>query len=154
LDIIKEKINYEGEVKQPKLRISSKKQSYLLQFCNKKMTSDFVSIGIKQNKSKTIEIPKINDKFFYHFLRGVIEGDGSIIRDEKRLFVFLNSASKIFLEQIANKINLTYKIREMKSGLYRLVYWNPHSEELCRRIYEDSEGIRLTRKYNKYIGIE
>ncbi len=153
LEIISKLIEYNGTIKETKMRECHKKQPYRLQLGAKELVEDFVKIGIHQNKSKTLEMPTINPEFFYHFLRGVIEGDGSIVRIKDRtdrLFVFLNSASLKFLEQIANMVDLPHKIRELKPGVYRLVYWDNKAKELCERLYKDSEGIRLTRKYLKY----
>ncbi len=151
LEIIAKLMNYNGQIKEYRMRKNQKKQSYLLFFNDKKLVDDFVKIGIRQNKSKSIQMPIINPEFFYHFLRGVIEGDGSIVSSDNRQFVFLNSSSKIFLEQIALVVNLPFKIREMKTGVYRLVYWDKHANELCIRIYKDSDNLRLERKYKKWL---
>lgn len=156
VDKCKDLIGYTGEVKLRKAKKEKFKDSYRLLITNKKMTKDLVDFGITPAKSKTIQLPKIDDEdLFYHFLRGVIEGDGSLVTSQeyikKRLFIFLNSASKEFLEKIAERIGLKYKIREKKKGVWRLIYWDNKAIELCERLYKDSDGIRLQRKYDKYL---
>lgn len=147
--------DYKEEIKvlKPRAGRNNRKQSYQLQLCSKILTEDIVRLGIKQKKSKTIEMPIISDEFFNHFLRGLIEGDGSIWYQKrclKSLYICLNSASLLFLEQLSDRINLKSNIRRMKPGLYRLNYCGESARELASRIYQDSEGIRLERKYQKY----
>lgn len=161
LDNFKTILGYSGEIKVSNKRKEHHKQAYRLTLSNKELVKDFVNLGIKQRKSRTIELPKINDVNFYHFLRGAIEGDGSIIvsKSEKspRLFVFLNSGSLKFLEQIKERVNLgnnkilTLTYKTAHEPIYRLVWSGKYAEELCERLYKDSDNLRLDRKYQKYL---
>lgn len=167
LEIIKRIIGYSGDIKLSTMRKTSKKQPYRLSISNKELVKDFVNLGIKQKKSRTIELPKIDDQNFYHFLRGVIEGDGSVVfnkyLDKRRnkitnkLFVFLNSGSLKFLEQIKERVNLgnnkilTLTYKTAHEPIYRLVWSGKYAEQLCSLLYKDSENLRLERKYQKYL---
>ena len=52
---------------------------YVLTFGNKKITSKILSFGITNNKTTNpIKIPNIPDNLFNHFVRGFIDGDGSV----------------------------------------------------------------------------
>lgn len=157
LDRFKEILGYSGQIKVSNKRQKHHKQAYRLNLKSRKLTQDFVNIGIKQKKSKTIGMPKIDQKYYYHFLRGLIEGDGSIILDKRqRLFVFFNSASKKLIDSISNLTDIkptsiiTLK-NEGYDNAYRLVWTDKKALELCEFLYKDSENLRLERKYQKYI---
>ena len=167
LENFKERMGYSGEIKTYAKEKPHHKQQYKFTIGSKKMVQDFVNIGIRQKKSKTIEMPKINDKYFYHFLRGLIDGDGSIVISEyytnkaktnkgTRIFVFLNSASKKLLDSISERCDIkpTNMITLRNEGYddcYRLTWTGQKALALCDLLYKDSENLRLTRKYNKYL---
>lgn len=56
----------------------TKKQAYRIQIANKNFYNFLLSIGLRQNKSRTLEALEIPGQFFGDFLRGLIDGDGSI----------------------------------------------------------------------------
>lgn len=43
---------------------------------SKKIVQDLEKLGITQNKSFTVKVPKFNPKYNSHFLRGLFDGDG------------------------------------------------------------------------------
>ncbi|MCU0666293.1 MAG: hypothetical protein MUF05_04265 [Candidatus Omnitrophica bacterium] len=53
-------------------------QAYYLQFSNKNLYEFLVAIGLKPNKSLSLGNLDVPEKFFVDFLRGLIDGDGSI----------------------------------------------------------------------------
>ena len=53
-------------------------QAYQIQIANVKFCNFRLSIGLFPNKSLTLQKINVPDKFFAHFLRGIIDGDGSI----------------------------------------------------------------------------
>lgn len=167
LDNFKTILGYSGEIKISNKRKAHHKQAYRLTLTNKELVKDFVNLGIRQKKSRTIELPEIDNQNFYHFLRGVIEGDGSVVvskyLDKRRnqitnkLFVYLNSGSLKFLEQIKERVNLgnnkilTLTYKTAHEPIYRLVWSGKYAEQLCSLLYENSENLRLDRKYQKYL---
>ncbi len=54
------------------------KRRYRIQIGSKKIFGDLLKLGITQNKSKTIKLPKIPQDYFADFLRGYFDGDGSV----------------------------------------------------------------------------
>lgn len=166
LDNFKRILNYSGEIKVCNKRKGHHKQAYKLNISNVKMTKGFVDIGIKQAKSKTIEMSKINKVYYYHFLRGLIEGDGSVINSKSydkrrnkyydRFFIFFNSASKKLIDSITEltEIKPTSTIVLKNEGYddaYRLVWADSKALALCKLLYKDSENLRLNRKYQQYL---
>lgn len=76
------------------------KRGYSVDFGSKEVKQFLISIGITPNKSKTLDIKIPLNR---HFVRGVIDGDGSIQkpRGYKGRTVTIVSGSKIFLQQIS-----------------------------------------------------
>ena len=58
----------------------TKNQAYRIQIANRSFYDFLLSVGLTQNKSLTLGALKIPNQYFADFLRGVIDGDGSIRR--------------------------------------------------------------------------
>lgn len=129
-------------------------------FCNKKIADDLRRYGLKGNKSLTLEWPNIEEKYYYSFLRGYIDGDGCIcIRKDKRFYVAVISAVP-FLLKMVDFINADCGIgfgivRGGKSKIHIASTSNRMNViKFLDRIYADNEGFpRLDRKYQKYLEI-
>lgn len=109
---------------------------------NNKIVKDLINLGVIPNKTKKIcAIPNI--PFKDDFIRGVVDGDGSIRKKTAYLTI---SGNKDFLLDIANYLQLPYKIYEDKS-IYGLHYKANEAHILERRLYQNSYYY-LDRKYN------
>ena len=121
---------------------------WIYQFTSRKLYYFMKNIGIKPNKSKTIEKVNIPDKYFNDFLRGIIDGDGSFYKRGGNYTVTIVSGSKRFLKwlrnKISNKLNLKGYIR-FNRNVYSLRYFKD-SQEIANYIYNG--GMCLTRKRN------
>ncbi|MFA5934636.1 MAG: hypothetical protein WC827_02005 [Candidatus Paceibacterota bacterium] len=132
-----------------------------------------VSIGLMSNKSKILGEIKIPDKFFIDFLRGHLDGDGSITTylDKyntrknikyiyKRLFVRFISVSRPHIEWLSNKIYENTKILgrihttkskiDNRSDLYTIKFMKKKSLELLPKIYYSKKLPTLSRKREIY----
>jgi len=54
------------------------KDTYRLQIGSKQIFNDLLKLGLTPNKSKTIDLPHVPDKYFAHFIRGYFDGDGNV----------------------------------------------------------------------------
>lgn len=127
---------------------------------NKHISEQLTNLGCMAQKSFIIAYPEwIDKKLGWHFIRGAMEGDGSLSRETKTLdwdFYILgtesicNSWKNIFEEagikatiKCASKTgNNTYKVK---------VKGNLVIEKICDLLYKDAdESIYLERKYQKY----
>ena len=98
-----------------------------------------------------------------HFLRGLFDGDGCItisnsgIKYKQTAIYFSSSLYQdwTFLENILKEVNVDYSIREMNDKLGSSSQLCIHKSEsiknICEFMYDDSENIRLERKYLKYV---
>ena len=145
-----------------------KKIAYRLQFSDVKLYRWLEKIGLHPNKSLTIGPLKINRKYFRDFLRGHLDGDGSIVHylDKyltplnpkyiyNRLFVYFISGSKPHIEWLRNEIVKAKKIhgsfnpRKNKSDYptYVLKFSTKEAKVLLNWIYYKPALPCLNRKF-------
>lgn len=166
LEKISKIVGYDGPIK--KIDINKykntasygKKTIHMLCINSIVATKKLSELGIHQNKTFNLELPKnISDENFYQFLRGVIEGDGSIVyttpktRKFGQLVISINSASLKFLEQIKNRIPFNcfiFKPNKDKK-VYRLSFYSSNAVSLGEKIYKDCEDNFLKRKREKFL---
>jgi hypothetical protein len=111
------------------------------------------SFGISKRKSLTLEFPNIPDEYFWHFVRGYFDGDGSIcLVKGKPVVSFVGSVS--FVEGLSaaihRKLNISKKLDYYYANTPKLVYCGVDARSVADQMYEHSEEIRLNRKFNRY----
>lgn len=137
-------LQYSGEIKiyEQSIGYASGSNYARLLIGNNKITEDLIKLGVEDHKTnKIVSIPNIPYKD--DFIRGYIDGDGSLRKDYPDLRICGN---KSFLESIADYFNLPYRLYKDKS-IYDLVFNRQASEYLEKRLYKDA-NYYLDRKYN------
>lgn len=129
---------------------------FRIQFSNVALYKFFNKIGITNNKSLTISQVEINVRFFADFLRGLLDGDGSISLSKHPESKFLQvkirfaSGSKNFLvwlmKNIKNETTVTGGFLVSVSRCWQLVYGKNDSQKLIRYMYSKDNIICLSRK--------
>lgn len=148
----------------------TKKQSYKFQFSDVNFYDFLVKIGLHPNKSLTIDKINVPNKYFRDFLRGHLDGDGSIIyyKDKyninknpryiyDRLFVYFISASEKHIKWLQESI---YKLigvqgslnkqawkEKNKTIIYRLKFSTKQAKVILNWIYYKPNLPCLLRKY-------
>ncbi len=133
-----------------------------IQIGSRTIFQDLLKLGMTPNKSKTIKIPNIPDKYSPHFIRGYFDGDGCAhlgkywAKDRnKERWVFnirFCSGSQRFLEGLQRNIREGgieggYLYDKQGKG-YDLVFSWKKGIDLCRFMYDNvSPGGYLLRKY-------
>ncbi|MFA5061566.1 MAG: LAGLIDADG family homing endonuclease [Patescibacteria group bacterium] len=130
---------------------------YVIQFGDVLFYKFLLSIGLMPKKSKTLGELNIPDKYFYDFLRGCIDGDGTIDsfrHPESKLPQFrirLVSASKPFLVWVKS---MTEKdgikgYFTVGGGIHVLAYAKRDSTKLVDLLYYSRFPASLERKYSR-----
>lgn len=132
-----------------------------VQFKNVIFYNFLLSIGLTPAKSKTIGRLKIPQKYFFDFLRGVFDGDGSTYsywdkRWKSSFMYYLTfvSASKLFIDWIRSEINesvacVGHITKDGKGSTYQLKYAKREAQIIIRKMYCSKKSIYLSRKYLK-----
>lgn len=134
---------------------------YRLRIQGQAIVDSFLSLGVTPRKSMTKEMPAgIPVELFYHFLRGVIDGDGSIIirgggesnlPDYVRLDLSIASGSKAFLEGLQAVVGGVVRHSGGQGhSSYKLEMSCSSAADLLNKVYADSDGMRLHRKFAKW----
>jgi len=72
LKLIKEQLKAEH-------KIAKKERGYHIQIRNRNIYNNLIKLGLIPRKSKIIEFPKLPKRYFSHFVRGLFDGDGSVV---------------------------------------------------------------------------
>lgn len=117
-----------------------------------------LSIGLMPNKTKTIGAIQIPDKYFFDFLRGHFDGDGSFYSywDSrwKSSFMFYTefiSVSKSHIDWLRGMIFNFIRIKghitkSINDSTYQLKYAKSESLKLLSNLYYNKNAICLSRK--------
>lgn len=133
------------------------KKYFVVQFGDINFYRFLLDIGLTPAKSKTIGALKIDNDFFSDFLRGCIDGDGSIRTarhpesQHPQLQLRLYSASPIFLKWIKEKINHNVPISggwiKPAVSIWVLAFGKSDSIKLINFLYYNNCKCYLERKY-------
>lgn len=138
----------------------SNKKYYRIQFGNINFYKWLLKIGLTPHKSKTIGKLKIPNKYFFDFLRGHFDGDGSFYSYwDKRwetsymFYTYFHSANyshiKWFRGQLKKFLNIWGSISFENNSVWRLKYAKEESGKILPRMYYSSKAPFLKRKYLK-----
>ena len=160
IEKIKKVLSYSGPMHQ-KLRFN-KKISYNLRICDRVIFDDLLKLGGTERKSLTIT-PRVHKSFITEFLRGFLDGDGSVyIRNTKypsKLAVIFYTASKPMAEFIhdnlkniiSNRFGTIYeRLSRYRNPFYSISLGHKASCELYSRLYKNT-NLYMERKHNKFI---
>jgi hypothetical protein len=82
-------------------KVSAESQTYSICFCSKEMYQDIQAHGGTPRKSRTIGFPYVPPELFPHFVRGVVDGDGTVSWNGDRPVLHIYSGSQPFLRDLA-----------------------------------------------------
>lgn len=131
------------------------KECAVLKIRNQKLADDLSKYGIIQNKTYVInKLPNIPEELEIHFLRGLLDGDGSIYRAKNKICIDFCSYHSNICEQfrkIANKFlseeNKNTNLVANYGTAYHIRFYKKDSvKQLATALYKDS-NYYLARKY-------
>lgn len=131
---------------------------------SKKMYLDLQNLGLTPQKSKSMKLPYIPQEYFPHFIRGYLDGDGSIYYDKPtplsniRLNTSFSCGSHNFLDKLQKSISQILGIKHQnvisnrkRRNAYCIRYSTKDSLKFLEYIYQNSvPETRLERKFRKY----
>ena len=140
----------------PKARGDGIRWYHRVQMGKKDLYQWLQTVGLTPHKSLTLGPLNIPDEYFADFLRGHLDGDGTIMRyqdsvfpNSLRLSMRFNSASRAHLNWLQTTVSRLwmlkgYQIRTTRE--FRLNYAKRASIELARRLYYTEDVPCLLRK--------
>jgi intein/homing endonuclease len=148
---------------------------FVMEFYNKQISQWFIDNQCIPKKSLVVKFPTIPTEFLFHFLRGVVDGDGCIRYSvstsggtTRRLRVTIATGSQEFAEALSNKLKefeiknfinrylpkegrfIQGKLIKTVNPLYTVHISDSSAIRFCEFLYKDSDKVFLQRKYNKF----
>ncbi len=157
LEWIAKQVQYNGPlyVVPPPIKFPHRKWQRCLSVARNKMVGDLAKLGVIPKKSLILGFPTIDQvpiELMNHFLRGVMDGDGSIKREKNYIncsFVCSSAFSQGFINFLKLDSSV-YNIYDKKKSKQIMFTQTEYAIKFLDYIYKDST-INLTRKYNKYL---
>lgn len=148
------------------IRISQKFSSngslaYRIQFGDVLFYKFLLSIGLSPAKSKIISKISIPPKYFFDFLRGYFDGDGSsysfydsIWENSYRFYISFASASSKYIEWLRSELKIKAGIgghisRGARTSALQLRYSKREAVIIAKKMYYRKGLVCLQRKYLK-----
>jgi hypothetical protein len=131
-------------------KVSATGNTYAVSFCSKEMYYDVLTLGGTPSKSRTIGFPPIPSELLAHFVRGVVDGDGTLTWNDNRPIIHIYSGSKSFLEGVVTTVQRETGIPAPHITANRqnwTVKWSTvRAKCLAAWLYVSNPGLALQRK--------
>lgn len=177
LERFKQAINYNGKIAKRKKIKPSHKQSYRISITSDQFCKNLIDKGCVNNKSLILQFPEPNDVPFVlmnHFLRGYLDGDGSIsFKTDKSLSVgivtstsfangfrdylgkYMGVSCGVYLNKNNNELSSEIKIEGLNAMKFLNILYENSSIYLKRKHenflkYCESLKYRLTKEFVYY----
>ena len=136
---------------------------YIFHFARENMVKDLERLCVVPKKSLTVKFPEVPQTYLSDFIRGVFDGDGSVLFKKKSknfpLVTKFFSGSKDFIEKLEAKLQelcmpkrKIYQQKTQNGFCYTIVYGHKDSQNLFKILYKNTEnGLFLERKYNRFL---
>lgn len=158
ITIFKNCLNISNKIGRKARGGSKEKKYYIIQFGDVNFYKFLLKIGLMPNKSKTMADLNIPDKYFFDFLRGHFDGDGTFYsywdprwKSSFMFYAVFITASKNHINWLRDKLFNFLKIKghitkSINSSIYQLKYAKLESLKLLNKIYYSNKVICLGRK--------
>jgi hypothetical protein len=130
---------------------------YSIQISSNKMIQDLIDLNVRQKKSFTSEYPKIDEKYFWSFFRGLFDGDGCITKDKNKYVFSIIAAEKLMIMiqkqmSLLKIINTKLSVVATKNNTIIYRYKKSKKSDLIKiynKMYENND-FSLERKYKLF----
>ncbi len=156
VQLLRELLGLNNRITQKSGDLRSERLYWRVQFGDVSLYRWLVEIGLHPHKSKSLGALAVPDEYFFDFLRGHLDGDGTIrsfpdpvYPNAQRLYLVFHSASRPHLGWIQQTIERLGNVRgfmEERDRFYRLTYAKNESSILLRYLYPQAGVPCLKRK--------
>lgn len=134
-------------------RVVQGQDTFAITFCSKQMYHDLLALGGTPHKSRTLTMPAVPDEHLPHFVRGFVDGDGTLTWNGDRPILQIYSASTGFLTGVCEAIQLTTGIPAPNIVANRLLWtvkWSTtRAKCLAAWLYIDNPGLAAPAKLER-----
>jgi hypothetical protein len=135
---------------------TGKKQMYAFLVDSKQAVERFCQLGVTPNKSQSGPYPIVPQDIWWHYFRGILDGDGNIDFSRKAGLRVTIAGNKNCILGLQTDLTDLFCIRSTARYLDEdrikiLDLRGEHAERALTLTYQDSENLRLERKYNRWL---
>lgn len=131
-------------------RISGPSDCYEIEICSREMYGDLLALGGMPNKSNVIGFPTVPTELLVHFVRGFVDGDGTLAWNGDRPVLQIYSGSHQLLGDMAVAIEEQTGIPApnvvANRALWYLKWSTTRAKCLAAWLYVENPGLALDRK--------
>ncbi len=131
-------------------RVTKNSNCYDMTYCSKEMYYDLLALGGTPRKSHTTTMPNVPVDLVPHFVRGLVDGDGTLVWNGDRPVIQIYSASSMLLSGLGQTIEATTGIPTpnivANRELYYIKWSTTRAKCLAAWLYVENPGIALDRK--------
>ena len=147
-----------AELKGSESNYSSNSKFCRLLITSQKSVNYLKRLGIIENKTNRLTFPTIDqvpEKFIYDYIRGYMDGDGSISFSNNSCIIGF-TGRKEFLAKIQEKLGINLKLCTKDNITFQLnIGGNYQCKKILDLLYKGSKkNTRLDRKYKKYLKLK
>ena len=133
-------------------KVAPASNTYVAEFCSKEMYTDLLARGGTPQKSADTWMPEVPPELLPHFVRGVVDGDGTLAWNAGKPVLHIYSVSRDFLDGIAAEIDVVAGIPAphivaVAGRTTKSVKWSTmRAKCLVAWLYLENPGMMLARK--------
>ena len=131
-------------------KVSEQVNTYVVSFCSVEMYQDILAHGGTPRKSRTIGFPHVPPNLLPHFVRGVVDGDGTLAWNGDRPILQVYSGSPLFLNGFINTIaqgtGIPAPLPQANRDNWTVKWSTVRAKCLAGWLYFDNTGLALDRK--------
>lgn len=150
IEYIKNILEFNGNIN---INKTNRKDSYRLLFTSEKIASKLNEWNISPGKSYNYKIPEdkiIDSRYLKSFIRGYVDGDGSIGFYKNNVgyeFLILSFVGTFeFMNQMKNIMPVEPKFNKLTDNTFELRWNGRNAVEMCQWLYEDNYLFK-SKKY-------
>jgi hypothetical protein len=154
----KKNIEFTGNISYYPSKKENHQSTTVLRIYSKNLVKSLNNLGCIRRKTYNLNFPKINQRFYSHFIRGFFDGDGCIISKGNGHYFsvtgnieFLKQLNEILSKEMS--INpFTISRKNKSNNVFGAIQCTNNSYLIKLRdyLYEDCEDLYLKRKYDKF----
>jgi hypothetical protein len=131
-------------------KVSLLSNTYVISFCSKEMYQDIEGHGGTPRKSRIIGFPDVPAALLPHFVRGVVDGDGTLAWNGDRPILQVYSGSPQFLNGLIAAVErgtgIPAPAPQMNRDNWTVKWSTVRAKCLAAWLYVDNPGLALARK--------
>ncbi len=132
------------------------KQTWSLLISSTVVIRHLIHSGIEPDKSVSGGYPSVPKEYWWHFFRGILDSDGNILFSPKaglRVTIAGNRKCIIGLQSdLAQFFTIDSHTKHLdEAGVKLLFLYGENAERALTLIYQNSDSLRLERKYNQWV---